>query len=229
MDMARKSNVSMDAVTRELFKKELKYRLKAAEEFKKKSRDPIRDSVHTRAGNRVDAGFHFHPKFYKPVTHMGLFLMLSIVNLSAVAEARWMFHGPHQRVLTTVTPAVVGAEMAPVPGPKLMVKIPDLAIDFEIEEFTNPAVVIQRIFRRIIGEVPEGWYGLKSWSISSYRDVYSRLRVLRRMKVHLSIPGSDWAYTLSLSDVISGLAIPKVPIPEKYLKMPVSFSFDAEV
>ncbi|UZH98848.1 gene silencing suppressor 2b [rose ilarvirus 2] len=229
MDMSRKSNVSMDAMTRELFKKELRYRLKAAEEFKKKARDPIRDSVHTQAGNRVDAGLHLSPKFYRPVTHLGLFLMLSIVNLSAVAEARWTFHGRHLVAHNLVEPEVVRAEKAPEPGPRLMVKIPDLAIDFEIKEFTNPAVVIQHIYRRIIGEVPAGWYGLKSWSISSYGDVYSRLRVLRRVSVHLSIPGSDWAYTLSLSDVLSGLALPRSPIPEKFLKMPVSFSLDAEV
>ncbi|QPB74032.1 putative protein 2b [Rosa ilarvirus-1] len=217
MDVWRKSNLSMDAATRELFKKELRFRLRAAEEFKKKARDPIRDSEHTRSGNRVDAGWHMSPKFYKPVTHLGLFLMLSLVNLSAVAEARPIPVAP-----IIVTPMVVSSEKSPEPEARLVVKIPDLAIDFELREFTNPAVVIQSIYRRIIGEVPKGWYGLKSWSISSYRDVHSKLRVARNMKVHFSIPGSDWAYTLSLSDVLSGLALPAMPIPSIYLEMPPS-------
>ncbi|AMN16530.1 putative silencing suppressor [Tomato necrotic streak virus] len=229
MDMSRKSNVSMDAVTRELFKKELRYRLKMAEEFKKQARDPIVDSVHTHSGNRVDAGYHISPKFFKPLTKWGVVPVLSLVNLSAVSEARWMLVDSHQLAPPLVTPRVVSSEMAPEPEARMLIKIPDLGIDYELREFTNPAVVIQSIYRRIIGEVPKGWYGLKSWSISSYGDVYSRLRVVRKMKVHLTIPGSDWAYTLSLSDVISGLAIPRLPIPEKYLKMPISISFRDEM
>ncbi|NP_619712.1 putative 2b protein [Citrus leaf rugose virus] len=218
MDMSRKSNVSMDAVTRELFKREVKYRLRKAEEFKRTARDPIRDSRHTHAGNRVDVGWHMSPKFYKPMTHLGVFLMLSLVNLSAVSEARW--------VLNQIP--VVVSESAPEPPARLVVKIPDLAIDFELKEFTNPAVVIRQIYRRIIAEVPEGWYELKSWSLASYGDVRSRLSLVSKAKVHLTIPGSDWAYTLSLTDVVSGLALPKLPIPERYLKMPISVSFDRD-
>lgn len=52
------------------------------------------------------------------------------------------------------------------------------------------------------------------------------LKRAARAKVHFSIPGSDWAYTLNLSDVVSGLALPTLPIPEMYLKMPISFEID---
>ncbi|AAK01483.1 putative 2b protein [Tulare apple mosaic virus] len=173
--------------------------------------------------NRVDVGSIF-PNFQSR-TVLVLFLILL---LSQVSEARWMLI-KSPPVPAVVTPAVVSSEAAPEPEARLVVKIPDLAIDFELRDFTNPAVVIQDIYRRVIGEVPKGWYGLKSWSISSYRDVYSRLCVVRKMKVHLTIPGSDWAYTLSLSDVLSGLAVPKLPIPEKYLKMPITINFRDEM
>ncbi|UYP65662.1 putative 2b protein [Apple ilarvirus 2] len=113
--------------------------------------------------------------------------------------------------------AAVMKVQIPTPA-RLLVRVPDLAIDFELKEFTNPAVVIQTIFRQIIGEVPKGWYGLQSWSDSTYNSVMLSLKKYSRAKVHFSIPDSDWAYTLSLSDVVSGLALPSLPIPEKYLR-----------
>nr|ARO72616.1 putative 2b protein [Spinach latent virus]QUU43739.1 putative 2b protein [Spinach latent virus]UKD49506.1 2b protein [Spinach latent virus] len=146
---------------------------------------------------------------------MCLFLLL--INLSTVTEAR-RFPQP-----------IAVMEGAPDPPARLVVKIPDLAIDFELQEFTNPAVVIQTVYRRIIDEVPKGWYGLKSWSSSNYGDVVAGLKRAARVKVHFSIPGSDWAYTLNLSEVVSGLALPKLPIPEKYLRMPIAITIDDTV
>nr|BAM38510.1 2b protein [Asparagus virus 2]BAM38511.1 2b protein [Asparagus virus 2]BAM38513.1 2b protein [Asparagus virus 2]BAM38514.1 2b protein [Asparagus virus 2]BAM38516.1 2b protein [Asparagus virus 2] len=162
-------------------------------------------------GARVDAGNLF-PRL-SPMMITGFFLMVILAPLEARQFPR----------LTAVQ------ESAPTPPAQLVIKIPDLAIDFELKEFTNPAVVIQTVYRRIIGEVPKGWYGLKSWSSSNYGDVVTGLKRAARAKVHFSIPGSDWAYTLNLSDVVSGLALPKLPIPEKYLKMPISFEMDDSV
>nr|ULT85594.1 P2b [Hydrangea vein-banding virus] len=145
-----------------------------------------------------------------PMLIAGMFLMVILAPVEARQFPR----------LTAVQ------EGAPVPPARLVVKIPDLAINFELKEFTNPAVVIQTVYRRIIGEVPKGWYGLKSWSSSNYGDVVTGLKRVARAKVHFSIPGSDWAYTLNLSDVVSGLALPTLPIPEIHLKMPISFEID---
>ncbi|ABQ45982.1 putative 2b protein [Citrus variegation virus] len=156
----------------------------------------------------VDAGSSF-PKL-KPMIITGIFLLVILTS----TEAR-------QFPILTAVP-----ESAPTPPARLIVKIPDLAIDFELKEFTNPAVVIQTVYRRIIGEVPKGWYGLKSWSSSNYGDVVTGLKRAARAKVHFSIPDSDWAYTLNLSEVVSGFALPKLPIPEKYLRMPISYEMD---
>nr|UOF93118.1 gene silencing suppressor [Elm mottle virus] len=156
----------------------------------------------------VDAGNMF-PKL-RPMLITGMFLLIFLQS----TEAR------QYPTLIAVT------EGAPEPPARLIVRIPDLAIDFELKEFTNPAVVIQTVYRRIIGDVPKGWYGLKSWSSSNYGDVVLGLKRAARAKVHFSIPGSDWAYTLNLSEVVSGLALPKLPIPDKFFKMPISIEID---
>lgn len=169
-------------------------------------------TVRSHGRRSVDAGKRRSQKCFRLIS---LFLLL--INLSAATEARRF---PESIAVT---------ESAPEPPARLVVKIPDLAIDFELQEFTNPAVVIQTVYRRIIGEVPKGWYGLKSWSSSSYGDVVTRLKRVARAKVHFSIPGSDWAYTINLSEVVSGLALPKLPIPERYLRMPISITIDDTV
>nr|UUT43452.1 putative 2b protein [Citrus variegation virus] len=157
----------------------------------------------------VDAGSLF-PKS-KPMMITGMFLLVILTS----TEAR-------RFPIPTAVP-----ESAPTPPARLIVKIPDLAIDFDLKQPTNPAVVIQTVYRRIIGEVPKGWYGLKSWSSSNYGDIVTGLKKAARVKVHFLIPDSDWAYTLNLSEVVSGLALPKLPIPEKYLRMPISYEMDA--
>ncbi|NP_620071.1 putative 2b protein [Elm mottle virus] len=117
-------------------------------------------------------------------------------------------------------------ESAPEPPARLLIRIPDLAINFELKEFTNPAVVIQTVYRRIIGDVPKGWYGLRSWSTSNYGDVMLGLKRGARAKVHFLFRVLIGRYSLNLSEVVSGLALPRLPIPEKFSKMPISFEID---
>lgn len=75
--------------------------------------------------------------------------------------------------------------------------------------------MMREVYRNLMVTVRESWYDLPSWSVSTYSDVRSRLKRLSRMSVHFTIPGKDWAYTCSLSDVISGLTLPKDPIAFK--------------
>ncbi|ACJ68816.1 2b protein [Lilac ring mottle virus] len=173
----------------------------------------------TDLGNRIDAtGRCVHPgseKFFRKGLYVMKrerilihFILSLIITGQFVAEARLLY--PQQMAIVSV-----GAPEKPA---RMVVKIPDLNIDLEIAEFTNPAVLIQTVYRRILGELKDSWYVL-SWSTVKYNSIRDRLKILKNAQVHFSIPDSDWAFTLSLSDVVSGLSLPKIPVPKVYLSM----------
>ncbi|AYN45101.1 putative silencing suppressor [Tomato necrotic spot virus] len=99
----------------------------------------------------------------------------------------------------------IDCAVAHLPESVFSVKVPKLDINFEVKEFPSAHLIVSNLISSV-RKMP-----IFSYS-SPTTDVRLKLKALASYEVHVSIPKLGWSQVLKLSDVVSGLKIPPIPV-----------------